>query len=70
MIELLDTFPDVNVAAAEYKRLLGYPREQVLDGAGAGIGGLGAGLVREAWPAVGLCAARRIAENHQRIDFG
>ena len=26
MIELLDTFPDINVQPAEYKRLLGYPR--------------------------------------------
>src|SRR5207247_665029 len=32
MIELLDTIPDINVPAAEYKRLLGFPRERVLDG--------------------------------------
>lgn len=30
MIELVDTCPDVNVQPAEYKRLLGYPREWVL----------------------------------------
>jgi len=30
MIELVDTLPDVNVQPAEYKRLLGYPREWVL----------------------------------------
>jgi hypothetical protein len=30
MIELVDTLPDVNVQPAEYKRLLGYPRERVL----------------------------------------
>ena len=32
MIELLDAFPDVNVQPAEYKRLLGYPRDSVLEG--------------------------------------
>jgi hypothetical protein len=32
MIELVDTLPDVNVQPAEYKRLLGYPRERVLSG--------------------------------------
>jgi len=32
MIELLDTLPDINVQPAEYKRLLGYPRERVLSG--------------------------------------
>ena len=32
MIELVDTFPDTNVQPAEYKRLLGFPREYVLDG--------------------------------------
>ncbi|HEX3358313.1 MAG TPA: hypothetical protein VHS31_15170 [Tepidisphaeraceae bacterium] len=32
MIELIDTFPDVNVDPAEYKRLLGYPPERVLEG--------------------------------------
>jgi hypothetical protein len=32
MIELLDTLPDINVQAAEYKRLLGYPRDRVLEG--------------------------------------
>ncbi|MGD0464416.1 MAG: hypothetical protein ABSB74_18180 [Tepidisphaeraceae bacterium] len=32
MIELLDAFPDVNVEPAEYKRLLGYPRDSVLEG--------------------------------------
>jgi hypothetical protein len=32
MIELLDAFPDVNVQPAEYKRLLGYPRDGVLEG--------------------------------------
>ena len=32
MIELLDTLPDINVQPAEYKRLLGYPRERVLEG--------------------------------------
>jgi hypothetical protein len=30
MIELIDTLPDINVQPAEYKRLLGYPREHVL----------------------------------------
>ena len=30
MIELVDTLPDVNVQPAEYKRLLGYPRDRVL----------------------------------------
>ncbi len=34
MIEL-DTAPDVNVAAAEYQRLLGYPREHVMEGRAA-----------------------------------
>src|SRR5437764_2725206 len=32
MIELVDTIPDTNVQPAEYKRLLGYPRDRVLDG--------------------------------------
>src|SRR5258706_4391171 len=32
MIELADTSPDVSVHPAEYQRLLGYPREWVLDG--------------------------------------
>ena len=31
MIELVDTFPDTSVQAAEYKRLLGFPRERVLE---------------------------------------
>jgi hypothetical protein len=31
MIELVDTFPDTNVQPAEYKRLLGFPRDYVLD---------------------------------------
>ena len=30
MIELVDTFPDANVQPAEYKRLLGFPRDIVL----------------------------------------
>lgn len=34
MIELVDTLPDINVQPAEYKRLLGYPRDRVLDGRG------------------------------------
>jgi hypothetical protein len=32
MIELIDTFPDTNVQPAEYKRLLGFPRDRVLSG--------------------------------------
>jgi hypothetical protein len=32
MIELVDTLPDINVQPAEYKRLLGYPRDRVLGG--------------------------------------
>src|SRR5689334_10975275 len=32
MIELLDTIPDADVQPAEYKRLLGYPRDHVLEG--------------------------------------
>lgn len=32
MIELADTSPDVNVQPAEYLRLLGYPRDWVLEG--------------------------------------
>jgi hypothetical protein len=32
MIELVDTLPDVNVQPAEYKRLLGYPADHMLDG--------------------------------------
>jgi len=32
VIELVDTLPDVNVQPAEYKRLLGYPPDHVLDG--------------------------------------
>jgi hypothetical protein len=32
MTELLDTFPDINVHPAEYKRLLGYPPEATLSG--------------------------------------
>ncbi|HEX8522525.1 MAG TPA: hypothetical protein VF669_09740 [Tepidisphaeraceae bacterium] len=32
MIELLDTLPDINVQPAEYKRLLGFPREYVVAG--------------------------------------
>jgi hypothetical protein len=32
MIELVDTLPDVNVQPAEYKRLLGFPRDRVLEG--------------------------------------
>jgi hypothetical protein len=32
MIELLDAFPDANVQPAEYKRLLGYPRDVVPEG--------------------------------------
>ena len=32
MIELIDTLPDVNVAEAEYRRLLGLPRDRGLEG--------------------------------------
>ncbi|MDQ3440723.1 MAG: hypothetical protein M3478_10285 [Planctomycetota bacterium] len=32
MIELVDTLPDINVQPAEYRRLLGYPRDRVLSG--------------------------------------
>jgi hypothetical protein len=32
MIELANTFPDVNVQPAEYNRLLGYPHDWVLEG--------------------------------------
>src|SRR6266498_3432497 len=32
MIELVDTLPDINVQPAEYKRLLGFPRDYVLAG--------------------------------------
>src|SRR5947199_15386 len=32
MLELLDTLPDTNITPAEYKRLLGFPREHVLAG--------------------------------------
>jgi hypothetical protein len=32
MIELVDTLPDVNVQPAEYKRLLGFPKDFVLSG--------------------------------------
>lgn len=32
MIALADTSPEVNVAAAEYQRLLGYPRDHVMEG--------------------------------------
>ena len=32
MIELVDTLPDINVQPAEYKRLLGYPPQRVLEG--------------------------------------
>ena len=32
MIELVDTFPDVSVEPAEYQRLLGYPRDRVIEG--------------------------------------
>src|SRR5436190_11494389 len=32
MLELLDTLPDTNVNPAEYKRLLGFPRDHVLAG--------------------------------------
>jgi hypothetical protein len=32
MLELVDTLPDINVQPAEYKRLLGFPREYVLSG--------------------------------------
>ena len=36
MIELADTLPDVNVQPAEeYTRLLGYPRERVVEGRAA-----------------------------------
>ena len=38
MIELVDTFPDVNVEPAEYIRLLGYPREHVLAGRARELG--------------------------------
>src|SRR6188474_2706801 len=31
MIELVDTLPDTNVQPAEFKRLLGFPRERVLE---------------------------------------
>ncbi len=31
MIELVDTLPDINVQPAEYKRLLGFPRDRVLE---------------------------------------
>lgn len=32
MIQLLDAFPDANVQPSEYKRLLGYPQDVVLEG--------------------------------------
>ena len=31
MIELVDTLPDINVQPAEFKRLLGFPRDRVLE---------------------------------------
>src|SRR5688572_10785452 len=31
MIELVDTLPDTNVQPAEFKRLLGFPRDRVLE---------------------------------------
>jgi hypothetical protein len=35
MVELVNTFPAVNVEPAEYKRLLGYPPDRVLEGRAA-----------------------------------
>ena len=32
MIELVDTLPDISVQPEEFKRLLGYPRERVIEG--------------------------------------
>ena len=56
MIELVDTFPDVNVQPAEYKRLLGYPADHVLDGRAPRADRLGPVVVHPARPALGLCA--------------
>ena len=42
MIELVDTFPDTNVQQAEYKRLLGFPRERVMEDLGGQVLGLAA----------------------------
>ncbi len=47
MIEIIDPCPDVDVQPAEYKRLLGYPRDSVVSDRAQRAGGLGARLVRE-----------------------
>ena len=38
MIELADLIPDTNVQPAEYKRLLGYPRDRMLEGRSRELG--------------------------------
>ena len=69
MIELVDTLPDINVQPAEYKRLLGYPRDRVLGGRARELADWARDVVREEWPAVGLRAAgRAAAASRQRLD--
>ena len=59
MIELVDTCPDVNVQPAEYKRLLGYPRDWVRPRSRPRARRLGSRLVRAARTARGCTPAKR-----------
>ena len=59
MIELVDTLPDINVQPAEYKRLLGYPRDRVLDGRARELAEWARAWYAKQRPAVGLRPAGR-----------
>ncbi len=72
MIELLDAFPDINVQPAEYKRLLGYPRRCRPRRPRPRTRRLGAPLVCQQRPALGLrprnANALRITNGSITID--
>ena len=61
MIELVDTCPDVNVQPAEYKRLLGYPRDWVVRDRARELVDWARALVRATRPAVGVRSRGRHA---------
>ncbi len=64
----LDAAPAVDVDAAEYARLLGFPRGHTLDGRALRAGRLGARVVRGTRPAVGPRAPGGHAGDRRRRD--
>ena len=69
MIELVDTFPDINVQPAEYKRLLGYPRDTCPERPRARAGRLARARGTRRTAGRGSTRGRRKrVEHHQRLD--